>query len=89
MQTVAFDIKMVLYGMLISLFTILSGWALCRLVTVKYNLPKGFIIAGGMTSSPAYGALSYLSNENNTNCFSFAYFGALISLMAAIQIVSR
>lgn len=88
-QTVALDIKTVLYGMLISLFTILSGWALCRLVTAKYNLPKGFIIAGGMTSSPAYGALSYLSNENNTNCFSFAYFGALISLMAAIQIVGR
>lgn len=86
-QDIAFDIHFILYGILITLTAIICGWGLCKLVTKKYSLHQGFIIAGGMTSSPAYGALSGFTTEASVNCFSFSYFGALVTLIIAIQII--
>ena len=88
-KTVSFDIKPVLYGALITLIAIFCGWLLCVAFSAKHHLHRGFIIAGGMTSSPAYGAISYDTNEASVNCFSFAYFGALITLIIALQIIVR
>ena len=88
-QNITFDIRAILYGILITLFVIVCGWGFCNLVERKCPLHHGFIIAGGMTSSPAYGVLSAVETEDFSNCFSFAYFGALISLILAIQIVGR
>ena len=86
-QYVAFDIRAILYGILITLTAIICGWGLCKLIQRKYPLQQEFIIAGGMTSSPAYGALSGFTNEASVNYFSFSYFGALISLIIAIQFI--
>ena len=86
-QYIAFDIRSILYGMLITLSAIVCGWGLCKLVEGKYPLHQGFIIAGGMTSSPAYGVLSSITTKSSVNCFSFSYFGALISLIVAIQFI--
>ena len=88
-QSVNFNIKYVLYGALITLGAILIGWLLCKLFSAKYSLYNGFIIAGGMTSSPAYGSLSSQSNESAINHFSFSYFGGLLSLIICIQIICR
>lgn len=88
-QSVTFDIKAVLYGMLITLTSIICGWSLCKLIRRKYPLHQGFIIAGGMTSSPAYGSISFETNDFTINIFSFAYFGALISLIGAIQFICK
>lgn len=87
-QSVTFDIKSILYGILITLTSISCGWGLCKLVKRKYPLHEGFIIAGGMTSSPAYGVLSKMSINSSVNSFSFAYFGALISLIIAIKMIT-
>ena len=89
LQSVAFDIKSVLYGALITLTAILFGWMLCKIVSIRCLLHNGFVIAGGMTSSPAYGTIRSKASENSINQFSFAYFGALISLVIAIQIIGR
>lgn len=86
-QDIAFDIRSILYGMLITLSAIVCGWGLCKLVEGKYPLHQGFIIAGGVTSSPAYGVLSSITTKSSVNCFSFSYFGALISLIVAIQFI--
>ncbi len=86
-QDVAFDIRAILYGILITITAIICGWGLCKLIQRKYPLQQEFIIAGGMTSSPAYGALSSFTTEASVNCFSFSYFGALITLITAIQII--
>ena len=86
-QNAAFDIKAILYGILITLAAIICGWGLCRLIQRKYPLQQEFIIAGGMTSSPAYGVLSSITTKLSVNCFSFSYFGALISLIVAIQFI--
>ena len=86
-QTVEFNIKTVLYGMLITLSAMFSGWILCKFAASRFKTSTGFIIAGGMTSSPAYGAIASNATETSSNCFSFSYFGALVSLIVALQII--
>ena len=89
LQTISFNIKTMLYGASITLVCILCGWLLCTIFSSKYNLHKEFIVAGGMTSSPAYGVIACDSDEMSVKCFSFAYFGALISLIVALQFICR
>ena len=87
LNNIVFDIRSILYGTLITLSSILCGWLLCKLFEKKHPLQQGFIIAGGMTSSPAYGALSHITTEASANYFSFSYFGALITLIVTLQII--
>ena len=86
-QVIQFDIKTVVYGALISLTAILLGIVLCKLCFRSYPLDIGFVIAGGMTSSPAYGAIDTHAKEDSLNYFSFAYFGGLVALIFALQII--
>lgn len=88
-QDISFDIRAILYGILITLSAIVCGWVLCRLFERKYPLHRGFIISGGMTSSPAYGAIAPYVTETLINCFSFSYFGALISLIVALPFICK
>lgn len=81
------DLKAIFYGALITLAAILSGYFFCKVIFSKQHLHSSFVIAGGMTSSPAYGALNSNMDEIAINHFSFAYFGALVSLITAIQII--
>lgn len=87
-QNIAFDIRAILYGILITLTSIICGWALCKPLRRKYPLHKGFIIAGGMTSSPAYASLANSPTDSSVNCFSFSYFGALITLIISISFIT-
>ena len=86
-QVIQFDIKTILYGALISLTVILFGIFLCKLCFRSFTLDTGFVIAGGMTSSPAYGAIDTHAKEDSLNYFSFAYFGGLVALVVALQII--
>lgn len=87
LQAIRFDVKTILYGVLITFAAIACGWILCKFIGRKYPLHTGFIIAGGMTSSPAYSTLSNLATELSINCFSFSYFGALFSLMSILPML--
>lgn len=89
MQSITFEIKTILYGSIITLTALFCGYLLCQTIYRGYRLHAGLIIAGGMTSSPAYGAIQSKIPHSSTNDFSFAYFGAIISLVVAIQIVAR
>lgn len=84
-----FDPKSVLYGALITLTAVFCGFLLCRAASPLCDLPTGFIVAGGMTSSPAYGVLTPVASEASVCHFSFAYFGALLSLTVALQVLVR
>ena len=88
-QNIAFDIRTILYGMLITLTSIICGWGMCKLIKRKHALHQEFIISGGMTSSPAYGSIAPYATETSTNCFSFSYFGALISLIVTLQFICK
>lgn len=86
--SVSFEVKTVIYGALITLSAVLCGLLLCKIVPSARRLPIGFVVAGGMTSSPAYGAIRTQEDASCVNHFSFAYFGALISLVIATQILA-
>lgn len=89
-QYISFDIKTVLYGGVITLAAILCGKILCKALAYKsQDLHEGHVIAGGMTSSPAYAAINNQSNDAHVNLFSFAYLGSLLSLIIVIQIIAR
>jgi len=85
-QTVSLSIKAVLYGAIITISALFCGFILYKLIGKKYGLHQGLIIAGGMTSSPAYSVIEPESTTN-INSFSFAYFGGLISLILIIQFI--
>lgn len=84
-----FNVKTIIYGGLITLSSLLCGLLLCKITFKRSNLNASCVIAGGMTSSPAYGSLSTNVQGVSVTHFSFAYFGALISLITAIQIIGR
>lgn len=81
------EIKAIIYGIIISLIAIICGLILCKILSNKYTMDSGFVIAGGMTSSPAYGAINKKNDLTSEKLFSFAYFGSLFSLLIAIQII--
>lgn len=87
-QNISFDIRSIMYGIFITITAIICGLALCKLLRNKHSLHQGFIIAGGMTSSPAYASLSNRPTDSSVNCFSFSYFGALITLIIAISFIT-
>lgn len=87
-QNISFDVRSILYGILITLTAIVCGLALCKLLRKKHPFHQGFIIAGGMTSSPAYASLYNSTIDSSVNCFSFSYFGALIALIIAISFIT-
>ncbi|MBE6576909.1 MAG: hypothetical protein E7653_02065 [Ruminococcaceae bacterium] len=88
-QAMSLDVRLIIYGIIITISAILTGVLLCKLFFARKREGSPFIIAGGMTSSPAYGVLSENETEASTTAFSFAYFGALISLIIAIQVIAR
>lgn len=88
-QAVSFDMRLIIYGVVITLSAIIIGIVLCRLLLYDKRGTSAFVIAGGMTSSPAYGAISENKSEISTSYFSFSYFGALIALIIFVQIIAR
>lgn len=88
-QTVSFEPRLIIYGIIITASAIFIGALLCKLFFARQNNNTSFIIAGGMTSSPAYGMLTENETEQLITSFSFAYFGALISLIIAMQAIAR
>ena len=88
-QITHIDLKTILYGMIISLSAILCGWLCGQVLFAPYKQNLAFVLAGGMTSSPAYGAINAHANESSDAHFSFAYLGALITLIISVQILVR
>ena len=77
---------LILLGSFISFISILSGLVLTKV----FRLPPVdalSVICGGMTSSPAYGALNERNPSVDGGMFTSAYIGALIALIAAIRLM--
>lgn len=85
-RVTAFPARTVIYGTLITLGAIFCGWLLCALFARWHPLHTAFTVAGGMTSSPAYGALSTEGNDASGD-FSFAYLGALLTLTVTLSLI--
>ena len=88
LQIKVFEVKFFLYGLLITLSAILTGFILCRLF-LKNSRCQACVIAGGLTSTPAYGAIQKSETETTNENFSFAYLGALSAIIICIQFLAR
>ncbi len=78
-----FDIKVILYGALMTIIPIAFGVILYKLFFKEGT--SATVIAGGMTSTPAIGVLT---GKHTNVCFSkyaLAYFGALITIVILIR----
>jgi putative transport protein len=83
-----FDIKALLYGMILTVLPIFSGYIICRFLLKQKSSEVLCILAGGMTSTPAIGVL--LGNPKlkpDLTVYSFAYIGALLAITVCIQFV--
>ncbi len=76
------ELRMILYGIVLTIVPILVGWLVCKIVPMK-NSPIS-IIAGGMTSTPAIGVLIQKNKEVSLEQYSFAYTGALLTIVVLL-----
>ena len=82
------QIKWFVYGMVITTISVMFG---CLMLQVfdKYfdNNSKALVVSGGMTSTPALGALLRKINSNSSiEYYSMAYLGALLTIMILIKL---
>lgn len=80
-----FDIKIIIYGILMTLFPIAIGVILNKLF-FKEGL-TALIIAGGMTSTPAVAVLNTKYSNICLSTYASAYFGALLTVVILISYV--
>ncbi len=78
-----FDVKMVLYGALMTIIPIVFGVILHKLFFNESLAAT--TIAGGMTSTPAIGALAEKHSNISLSRYALAYFGALITIVILIR----
>ena len=76
-----------LYAVLFAAAPIIFGFLFCRVVLRCPARDTATAIAGGMTSSPAFGALLESGDEPNASIYSITYLGALIATVIGIQIL--
>lgn len=77
------EMKVIIYGVLMTIVPIISGMFLYKLF-FKDRLPAT-TIAGGMTSTPAIGVLVEGSGNISLSKYALAYFGALITIIFLIR----
>ncbi len=81
------SIKNVLIGILFTIIPILSGYIICFCLKMNTLTTLG-IIAGGMTSSPAFGILMNHEPENSVaSVYSMSYLGALCTIVIGMRIL--
>lgn len=78
-----FDIKVVLYGAIMTLIPIFFGLFLHKLFLNE--TPPAITIAGGMTSTPAIGVLTEKHRNISLSEYALAYFGALVTIVILIR----
>lgn len=79
-----FDIKIILYGILMSIIPIVIGTIFYKIFFNDRSVAT--IIAGGMTSTPAIGILTETHNNISLSRYTLSYFGALITVVILIRI---
>ena len=76
-----------LYGMFISIGSILIGYLALRYL-FHYSISDTLtILCGGMTSTPAIGILQQKNTKTDLSIYTMAYTGALVSLLTLIQLL--
>lgn len=80
-----FDMKIIMYGVLMTIVPIITGTLLSRLIAGNSCIAS--VIAGGMTSTPAIGVLLQKRCHVQLDSYSMAYVGALLTIIVLIRIL--
>ena len=78
----------ILYGAMISAVSIFGGYLLTHGLFKFSKIESLSIICGGMTSTPAIGALQERDQEVDLSLYSMSYIGALIALITVVRFLS-
>ena len=78
----------ILYGAMISAVSIFGGYLLTHGLFKFSKVESLSIICGGMTSTPAIGALQERDQEVDLSLYSMSYIGALITLIMAVRLLA-
>ena len=78
----------ILYGAMISEVSIFGGYLLTHGLFKFSKLESLSIICGGMTSTPAIGALQARDQEVDLSLYSMSYIGALTTLIMVVRFLS-
>ena len=83
----ALILKNIIIGMLLTIIPILNGYMICLFLKINTVLSLG-IVAGGMTSSPAFGVLMKNKTEATiASVYSMSYLGALCTIIIGMRIL--
>lgn len=79
-----FEIRIVVYGIMMTIIPIMVGEILCRAINRECSAE---MIAGGMTSTPAIGILVQKCVPVQLSGYSMAYVGALLTIIVLVRIL--
>lgn len=78
------NISIVFFGIIMTVVPITVGWLLSsKIFKISEDTPT--LVSGGMTSTPAIAVLTKTNNVNYLPYYSFAYIGALFSIILIIK----
>ena len=82
------DLRCFVYGVMITVGCVVTGFVICRLLLKKSSNETACIIAGGMTSTPAMGCILRNSDHTiDTSAYSFSYLGALLCIVLGVRLL--
>lgn len=80
------NIRIILYGIIMTIIPILIGYIVDKVLFEKNSLLTASVIAGGMTSTPAIGVLIKDHQELPLCRYSITYVSALITIIVLLRI---
>ncbi len=85
---VQLELRCFFYGALITMVALAVGCFLCKCVVKSERSKYISVIAGGMTSTPAFGTLLKCNASlADTSLYSLAYLGALIAVVLGVKFI--
>jgi len=82
-----FSLKLMVYGLVISLFAIVGGYVFSKKLLHFNQFDSLSALCGGMTSTPAIGILKKGNDNVDLSIYAISYTGAIIALLISIRII--
>lgn len=84
----SFNVKYLLYGLVLSVVPIALGYLISLICTRKDRTKSVCMVCGIMTSTPAFNSILPRGNSKTMySAFSLSYIGAMLSIMMGVRII--
>lgn len=84
-----FNVKLIVYGAIITMVTIFACFSFCKVFNKFKNVDTAGIISGCMTSTPAISVLLQKDQNRNLTQYFCAYVGSLITIVFLLRIFGQ